>query len=436
MQPLARRSFLRGAAGAAAGVFSLPRLSAAVQTATSPYKRPKLKITDIRTAWIRSQNVQLHVRVYTDQGLTGQGEATDSAIGGAAIINGIVDSKAAQSMGQTSLYFGGMRSSLIGQDPLNVDNLWERLRTSGIWGGAQGGQYVTAMSAIEAALWDLTGKAVGLPVYQLLGGKMRDRIRLYCDGVPNGRSEPAKAECQQVLDMGFTAVKTDIAFRGRGGTEGPKWTAETLDFEQMVDAVAFVREAFPKSVGIGVDLHGGADMTSGKRLAIKLEPFDLMWLEEPVPPDNIDAMRDIREATSTPICCGENLFLRYGFRELFEKRATDIAMPDFQKCGGLLEGRKIADMAHTYFVPIAPHCVVSPIGTMASAHVCAAIPNFLCLEFHWRPRLEQWRTICKEGDVIEKGFITIPDRPGIGVEMDDVAARQYSMPGTPFFEAL
>ena len=109
-------------------------------------------------------------------------------------------------------------------------------------------------------------------------------------------------------------------------------------------------------------MHGRYDMTTGKRVAKEAEPFKLLFLEEPVPPENVDAMRDIRESTSTPICCGENLFLRHGFREVLEKRAADIIMPDLQKCGGLLEGRKIADMAHTYYVPFAPHCVVSPIG--------------------------------------------------------------------------
>jgi galactonate dehydratase len=182
-----RRTFLRDAAGLAAGVFSLPSLSAAMQAATSPYRRPKLKITDVRTAFIQSQNIQLLVRVYTDQGIWGEGEATDAAIGGAAIINGLTSSKARAALGQQSLYFGGMRSSLIGKDPLNVDAIWEQLRTGGIFGGAQGGQYVTALSAVEAALWDLAGKALGLPIYQLLGGKFRDRIRLYCDGAENGR---------------------------------------------------------------------------------------------------------------------------------------------------------------------------------------------------------------------------------------------------------
>jgi L-alanine-DL-glutamate epimerase-like enolase superfamily enzyme len=175
-------------------------------------------------------------------------------------------------------------------------------------------------------------------------------------------------------------------------------------------------------------------MTTGKRVAIELEPLRLLWLEEPVPAENVDAMRDVRESTKTPICCGENLFLRHGFREVLEKKAADILMPDIQKCGGLLESRKIADMAHTYYVPVAPHCVVSPVGTMASCHVCAAIPNFLVLEWHWIQRLEVWRQFVKEGDIIEKGFIPVPERPGIGVEMNDEVAKQHRTPGTGWFE--
>jgi galactonate dehydratase len=441
MEPSSRRSFLRYAA-AGGSAFSLPSLSAAVQTTTSPYRRPKLKITDVRTAFIQSQNIQLHVRIYTDQGIWGEGEATDAAIGGAAIINGVTSSKAVAALGQQSVYFGGMRSSLIGKDPLNVDAIWEQLRTGGIFAGAQGGQYITALSAVEAALWDLTGKALGLPIYQLLGGKFRDRIRVYCDGAENRGDTQSKEYNQRILEMGFTAVKTDISYRrgggGRGGEggDGPVWTAKASDYGPMVDAVAFVRDFFPKTVDIAVDLHAGGDVGSAKRLAKKLEPFDLMWLEEPVPPENIDAMRDIRESTSTPICCGENIFLRHGFRELLEKRAVDIIMPDLQKCGGLLEGRKIADMAAAYYVPFAPHCCISPLGQMASCHVCASVPNFLALEWHWFPRLPQWRNFVKEGEIIEKGYITVSDRPGVGVEVNDEAAKKYMMPGTTWFEPV
>lgn len=202
----------------------------------------------------------------------------------------------------------------------------------------------------------------------------------------------------------------------------------------MLKKIAFMRESLGARTDLAVDMHGRYDMTTGKRVAKEVEPFKLLFLEEPVPAENVDAMRDIRESTHTPICCGENLFLRHGFRPVLEKRAADIIMPDIQKCGGLSESRKIADMAHTYYVPFAPHCVVSPIGTMASCHVCAAVPNFLVLEWHWIQRLPLWRSFVKEGEIIEKGLVTVPDRPGIGVEMNEESARKAQIPGTPWFE--
>jgi len=198
--------------------------------------------------------------------------------------------------------------------------------------------------------------------------------------------------------------------------------------------VAFMREAIGKSIDLPVDMHGRYDAATAKRVAKEVEPFKLLWLEEPVPPENIDAMRDVRASTSTPICCGENIFLRWGFRELFEKRAVDIIMPDFQKCGGLLEARKISDMAHAYYIPVAPHAVTSPIGMMATAHVCAAIPNFLVQEWHWIDSLALWKNWVKEGEIIEKGYIALPERPGLGVEMNDEGARKAQVAGTPWFE--
>jgi L-alanine-DL-glutamate epimerase-like enolase superfamily enzyme len=204
----------------------------------------------------------------------------------------------------------------------------------------------------------------------------------------------------------------------------------------MVDKVAFMRESLPKRIDLAADMHGRYDAGTGKRVARELEAFKLLWLEEPVPPENIDALRDVRESTHTPICCGENRFLRHGFREMLEKRAVDFIMPDIQKCGGLLEARKIADMAHTYYVPMAPHCQASPIGTMASCHVLAAIPNALVLEWHWGhppERMAQWKQYVKEGEIIEKGFVTVPDRPGIGLEMNDEFVRKLQRPGASWF---
>jgi len=414
MRQITRRSLFGGAAGA----LSLPGLASAVQTASSPYRRPKLKITDVRTAMIGAHGLQLHVRVYTGQGLVGQGEATDAAAGGIPLV-------------------AGFRRMLVGQDPLNIESLWERIRTMGIFAGAQAGQYVTALSGVEIALWDLAGKALGLPVYQLLGGKMRERIRLYCDSQTESPDDPkAKEKIQRIKDLGFTAVKIDIDDGGDPMRwDRVNWTASNAEIDHMVRKVAFMRESLDKRVDLAADMHGRYDLGTAKRVAGELEPFKLLWLEEPVPAENIDAMREVRQSTKTPICCGENLFLRHGFREVLEKRAADILMPDLQKCGGLLEGRKIADMAHTYYVPVAPHCVVSPIGTMGSVHVCAAIPNFLVLEWHWLPRLEMWRNFVQEGEIIQKGWIPVPDRPGLGVEMNEEAARKGQMPGTQWFGA-
>jgi galactonate dehydratase len=213
------------------------------------------------------------------------------------------------------------------------------------------------------------------------------------------------------------------------------WTASNAEIDHMLAKIRFTRELYPKNFDLAVDMHARYDATTGKRVAKEVEPFKLMWLEEPVPAENIDAMRDIRASTSTPICCGENVYLRWGFRELLEKRAVDIIEPDFQKCGGLLEARKIADMAHTYYVPVAPHAVTSPIGMMATAHVAAAIPNFLAQEWHWIDSLDLWRNWVKEGEIIQKGFITLPDRAGLGVEMNEDGARKAQVPGTPWFES-
>jgi galactonate dehydratase len=404
---------------AGVGVLGLPSLSYAVQEASTPYRRPKLKITEIRTAEVRVHGYQVHVRVYTDQGIVGQGESTDAAQGNVPLIRSFA-------------------RLLAGQDPLNVEAAFEHIRTSGVFAGAQAGQYVTALTAVETALWDIAGKALGLPVYQLLGGKVRDRVRIYCDSgsremIPG--DERSLARMREIQEMGFTAAKIDIDDAADPARfDKVNWTATNAEIEHMLDKIAFTREHYPKNYDLAVDMHARYDATTGKRVAKEVEHFKLMWLEEPVPAENIDAMRDIRATTSTPICCGENIYMRWGFREILEKRAADIIMPDFQKTGGLLESRKIADMAHTYYVPVAPHAVTSPIGMMASAHVCAVIPNFLVQEWHWIDSPDLWRNWVKEGEIVQKGYITPPDRPGFGVEMNDDGARKAQVPNTPWFE--
>jgi galactonate dehydratase len=384
-----------------AGAFSLQKLSAAVEEGTSPYQRPKLKITDVKSANIQG----FHIRIYTDQGLYGDGEAVDAVSGGPQIL-------------------AGFRNALVGQSPLNIQGIWERIRTSGIFGGAQAGQYIATLTAVDLALWDLAGKALNVPIYQLMGGKVRDKVRVYCDSGTNSRTDPeAKKYIQQIIENGFTMTKIDIDEAGDPARfDRVNWTANNIEIDHMIDKVAFMRESLPKNIDLAVDMHGRYDLPTAKRVAKELEPFKLTWLEEPVPPENIDAMRDIRQSTHTPICAGENLYMRWGFREIFEKGALDIIMPDIQKCGGLMEGKKIADLAQTYYVPIAPHSQASPMGAMATAHMLATVPNFMVVEWHWShpaQRWDRWKHFVKEGDIIEKGYITVPDRPGIGVTMDE-----------------
>jgi galactonate dehydratase len=408
---------MKGGLLSIAGVAGLPSLAAAVQTASTPYNRPKLKITEIRTAEVLVNGYQVHVRIYTDQGIVGLGETTDAARGSAPMIRS----------------FSRM---LIGQDPLNIEAAFERIRTSGVFAGAQARQYVTALAGIEIALWDIAGKALGLPVYQLLGGKVRDRVRVHCDSgareiIPG--NEGSKSRIHEIQELGFTAAKIGID-DAPARMDRVNRTATNGEIDHMLAKIAFTRELYPKNFDLAVDMHARYDAITGKKVAKEVEPFKLMWLEEPAPPENIDALRDIRSSTTTPICCGENITVRWGFRKLLENRAADIIMPDFQKTGGLLEARKIADMAHAYYVPVAPRGVASPIGMMASAHVCAVIPNFLALEWRWIDSRERWRNWVKEGEIIQKGFIPLPERPGLGVEMNEDGARKAQAPGTPWFE--
>ena len=417
MNLLSRRKMLKNAALPIAGAFALPSLAGAVQETSTPYQRPKLKITDVRTAQVRVHGLQTHIRIYTDQGLFGHGESTDAAAGTVSLVN-------------------QFRRLLVGQDPLNVDALWERMRVSGIFAGAQGGQYVTALTGVEIALWDLAGKALGLPVYQLLGGKFRDKVRIYCD---SDMEDPLGAESDKKLpwikDQGFTAMKIDLDdATDPNRFDRVNWTANNAEVDRMVSWVRHVRESIPKEMELACDMHGRYDAATAKRVAKELEPFRLLWLEEVVPPENIDAMADIRHSTSTPIATGENLYLRWGYRELLSKNAVDIIQPDFQKTGGLSEGRKIANMAQAYYLPVAPHCVVSPIGMMSTAHVCASIPNFLVCEWHWINFPDLWKNWVKEGEIIQKGYVTVTDKPGLGVEMNEEVARKAQIPGTTWFE--
>ncbi len=375
-----------------------------------------MKITAIKTAATSGHGMHLWVRIETDAGITGIGECVHGGAQAIAIIHEV-------------------RHYLIGKDPFRIDAHFEDIRRRHVFDGGFAGALITALTGIEIALWDLKGKALKTPVYELLGGKFRDKIRVYadCQVDPGMDFGEVKKVVDDVLERGFTAFKIDVD--GGDPNKDPfNYTASEREHDQMLKLIDMAVTAAGKDIAVAADVHTRLDMPSAIRLAKACEQFHLMWLEEPVPPENVDAMREITRSTTTPICAGENLYLRHGFKELITKQAVDIIMPDIPKCGGLSECRKIANLAEIYYIPFAPHNVASPIGTMASCHVCATVPNFMVIEFHWLHR-DYWSTIITDKeDIIKNGYITPTDRPGIGLELDETVARQYQYPGTTWFE--
>ena len=231
-----------------------------------------------------------------------------------------------------------------------------------------------ALAGLETALWDLAGKALGLPVYQLLGGKFRDKIRVYMDTALYQSNLPEPEEfaqaAREAVDMGYNAVKFDLdQAKDPNKYDHYNWTANNAEIERMYNQMAAAREEVGPYIDICADMHGRYDAITGEKVAKILEPLNMMWLEEPIPAENTDAYKKITESTTTPICAGENHYLAHGFRPLLEKGAVDIIMPDLQKAGGLGEGQRIANLANLYYVPFAPHMVASYLGAMAACPV-------------------------------------------------------------------
>jgi galactonate dehydratase len=370
-----------------------------------------LKITAIKTAVIVGVGPAVFVRVYTDEGIVGLGECYPSAPASAI---------------RDTIHH--MSELLIGEDPRNVDMLYEKVRRGYLFRGAQGGTVITALSGVEIALWDITGKALGAPVYQLLGGKFRDRIRIYADCHAGKDDSPAAyaEEAQRVVALGYNAIKFDVDdINNPDKLDIWNWSVTPKELDGMIRRVAAVRDAVGPEIDIAIDMHARYNIDAACKFAQAMEPFNLMWLEEPVPPENMDALLKVRQSTRTPICVGENAYTRFQYRDMFQKQATDIVMPDIMRMGGLSEARKVANMAELYYIPVAPHCVSSPVGMMAACHVCASIPNFLTLEFHGLRR-EHWASlIVGDKSIIQNGYVTVTDKPGLGVELDDEIARQH-----------
>jgi galactonate dehydratase len=422
-----RRSFLKkigiGSAASAALFTNFgTELQAAVGIQSLSSSPADLKITKVSAAYMLKEQRKMFIKIETNQGITGYGEGEDAVIGTYYLAK----------------YLG---EHLIGKNPLDVNRLFDELRRTNkdnVFAGSQSGTTIAVLSAIDIALWDLTGKALGLPVYRLLGGKYRDTVHLYTHPLNNsGSPENIAASCLEAKNAGYDAVKFWVDFASFEIDPDQQDLFNTnpsnKQIDRIISTVAAVRSAVGPLMGIMVEMHTKFDLPSALKLVKAFEPYNLTWIEEPVPAENMDSLREITQSTSIPVCVGENLYLANQFETLLQMKAANIVMPDVQKCGGIGEAQRIANIANVHYVPFAPHMVGSPYALMASAHICASVPNFLMLESNQRT-ISGWNGILVDPPVIKNGFLKVSDKPGIGLELIEDGLRKYATPGIPFFE--
>ena len=396
--------------------YTMRELSAETMGVTNPRGGNRdVEITDVQTTMVDGNFPWTLVRVYTDAGVVGTGEAYWGA-GAPELIE-------------------RMKPFVIGENPLDIDRMTEHLVQKMSGEGSLGGVTVTAISGIEVALHDLAGKILGVPAYQLLGGKYRDKVRVYCDCHTADEADPVACadEAERVVEeLGYDALKFDLDVPSGHEKDRANRHLRGVEIDHKVSIVEAVTERVGHRADVAFDCHWTFSGGSAKRLAEALEPYDVWWLEDPVPPENHDVQREVTQSTSTPIGVGENVYRKHGQRRLIENQAVDIIAPDMPKVGGMRETRKIADLADMYYIPVAMHNVASPIATMGSAHVGAAIPNSLAVEYH-SYELGWWEDLVEE-DVIEDGYIEIPEEPGLGVTLDMDAVEEHMVDGETLFD--
>jgi L-alanine-DL-glutamate epimerase-like enolase superfamily enzyme len=409
MPTFPRRRFLELAAAA-----PISRLAAALKR--------KVKITDVKCMIVRGTWDWNLVKIETDAGIYGLGEAYWGA-------------------GVKDVILKIMKPLLIGEDPLNVDKLFTKVLMKNAGAGSIGGVTVTAASGIEIALWDLAGRILETPVCNLLGGRFRDRVRFYrtmqvpehVGDMGSWREMVQKARAEQ---FGWTAFK----FQGDGvpTASDPEFNEPghdpylrgltAKDIRRIVQGMELIREELGPDGDFAIDVHWHYDARDAIELTRALEHVKPMWIEDPVPPDNPEVMARVTRASNVPICTGENLYTRQGFRKLIELQACDAVHIDIPKSGGLLEAKRISDMADMYGIWTAAHNPMSPLGTIASAHAASSMRNFRIHEL--AKYIDWWQDlVIHEGPIIEKGYLTIQDKPGYGVELNPDVVRAHLAPG-------
>lgn len=360
-----------------------------------------MKITKLQCdfIWTGSRN-WLIVHVHTDAGITGIGEAFP--IGPDRAIAETVD------------YF---QSWIEGWDPFDIERVWHELYAGSRF--PTGSIITSAISGIDQALWDIKGRALGVPVFELLGGKVRDRIRVYQS--PEGETPAALADDARRLveRYGFTALKI-----GPFAAAADSWPW-SRQVESAEERLAAVRDAVGPDIDIGVDPHAKIfEPVRALEMAERLKPYRPMFFEEPVRPENFEALAKLTAKSPIPIATGEAVFTKFQFRDLLATGAADIIQPDMAATGGLTEMKKIAAMAEAHYVSVAPHNPLGPLATTSNVHFAATAPNFLILEYH-ADDVGLRAEILHEPLKLEDGYVVLPDAPGLGVELNEEVFEKY-----------
>jgi L-alanine-DL-glutamate epimerase-like enolase superfamily enzyme len=439
VKPENRRSFIKraGMGGLGLGLLVHAKLQDQIGYLTqgvSRYSAPAgLKIIDMRIAQVG--NVPI-VKIYTNQDVYGLGDVRDGADKRYALM---------------------LKSRILGENPCNVERIFKIIKQFGGHGRQGGG-----VSGVEMALWDLTGKVYGVPLYQLLGGKYRDKVRIYVD-TPTV-SDPVKfaERMKGRKEKGFTIMKMDIGiglikdipgtltnmefwgemreWNQRKGTYG--WTMHPFTrvqitekgIEEMVKYVAAMREAIGWEIPVGIDHVGHMGVNSMIRLGKAFEPYNIAWLEDLIPWQYTDQWKEISQALHVPTLTGEDIYLKEGFRELIENRAVDIVHPDPVTAGGYLEAKKIGDYAEEHGIAMALHHASSPITFMGCVHAAAATENFIALEHHSVDK-EWWEDLVTglEKPLVKEGYVEVPDKPGVGLELNEEVVKEHLRKGEDLF---
>jgi L-alanine-DL-glutamate epimerase-like enolase superfamily enzyme len=430
-----RREILRASAGALGGTLLAGGSMEAYPKNVNTNSRPsKLKITDLRVATIVKPGPSPCpiIRIDTDQGVYGLGEVRDGA---------------------SATYALFLKSRIVGEDPLQLDKIFRKIKQFGGHARQGGG-----VCAIEMALWDIAGKVYNVPVYAMLGGgKFRDKIRVYAD---TEESKDPKIYAQRMKErkegMGITWLKMDLGIEMVADTPGTVTTPTDLNQWEMNQLphpllgmevtnkgiatleqyVAAVRDAVGMEIPLSMDHLGHLGVKSIIRLGKAYEKYNLSWMEDVIPWTYTDLLKQISDESPTPILTGEDIYLKEQFQVLCERHAVSKIHPDLATSGGILETHKIGDLAEEYGVPMAMHFAGTPVSCMANVHCAAATQNFLALENHSLD-VPWWSSLVLEGvktPIVNHGWIDVPDRPGLGVTLNEDVVRRHLAPGTGYFE--